>query len=220
MTKLTLPIQIGRRYVRRDGSIVEARPPHKSITSDCAYVGDAEGPGPLEEHVWRQTGMVSKTGRKHILDLIADAPDERVAEPTTPPAPAAATTHPNADLIRALLDGKQLQRKANEWRDVEPSDVEMALGELAHPECGWYRLKLSTIRIGDREVPEPLRVAPLKHTPFWLACPVQGERTQEMEWLGNDIDRRWLADGLVHLTPEAAQAHARALLSFTTEGEA
>lgn len=71
--KLTLPIQIGKKYVRRDGTVVTARAPYKGFDTTCFYVGTkshAECQGGL--HVW-SNGRVS---RDHDLeldyDLVAD----------------------------------------------------------------------------------------------------------------------------------------------------
>ncbi|HAT1526671.1 TPA: hypothetical protein KV183_000722 [Morganella morganii] len=80
---------------------------------------------------------------------------------------------------------------------------------------GIYRFvpQPGTIKIGDYEVPEPVR-NPLEFgTKYWTADifsdPV------ENSWCGDSLDLRWLSLGLIHLTSDAAKLHASALASFT-----
>ena len=69
---LTLPIEIGKKYVRRDGAVVEAREPHPDINISCVYVGGVEGSSFL--YVYKNTGKVwlEESGKEHSNDLIAD----------------------------------------------------------------------------------------------------------------------------------------------------
>ncbi len=80
-----------------------------------------------------------------------------------------------------------------------------------------YRRKPKTIRIGDFDVPEPLREPPaysteyhtVKLDPWFDHYP--GYR---FYWKNEENDRRRLAASICHLTQEAADLHARALLSL------
>ena len=63
MNKLTLPIEPGKRYVRRDGAVVTALMLHNH---DFLSMSD----GGI---VWADCGVRSKRGGEHPFDLIADA---------------------------------------------------------------------------------------------------------------------------------------------------
>lgn len=79
-----------------------------------------------------------------------------------------------------------------------------------------YRRKPRMININGHEVPEPVRESLKCGEKYWLACTTDVER---FYWNSDDNDRQWLADGLIHLTQEAAQTHVDALLSFTRRGK-
>ncbi len=73
-----------------------------------------------------------------------------------------------------------------------------------------------TIRIGEFDVPEPLRVAPDIGTAIFI--PYMAERGKEYTywiWSGDDMDVFKLKQGHVHLSKDAAILHTKALLSFT-----
>jgi hypothetical protein len=76
--------------------------------------------------------------------------------------------------------------------------------------------KVKTIKIGEFEVPEPLREAPGEGTRYHCPDLQLPNKTEEHGWEGDKYDLYLLQRGLVHLTKEAAELHARALLSFTT----
>ena len=82
------------------------------------------------------------------------------------------------------------------------------------PNCK-YRRKPRTININGHEVPEPMRVAPEIGVTYWVADPVHERKSCEFCWDSNTHAPKWLRLGLCHSTREAAEAHARALLSFT-----
>lgn len=80
---LTLPIVIGKKYVRRDGIVVEAKAPHFDINSDCVYVGrEEEATSNGAEHAYIDTGRVwsGDRGREDSNDLIADADPVSLAD--------------------------------------------------------------------------------------------------------------------------------------------
>ena len=72
-----------------------------------------------------------------------------------------------------------------------------------------------TIRIGEYDVPEPVR-EPLKNgTTCWYPKLSNIDLIDGYIWCNDDTDVRMLSNGLIHLTEEAAKAHAEALLSLT-----
>lgn len=81
--------------------------------------------------------------------------------------------------------------------------------------AGSYRRKLEKpIKINGFDVPQPLRTAPDLGTKYYLTC--LGADVDPYIWEDEpNTDVRWLAEGRIHLTKEAADIHRRALLSFT-----
>ena len=91
---------------------------------------------------------------------------------------------------------------------------------LRHPD--WvvtrkYRRKPKTILINGHKVPEPHRT-PLKDGDvYWTFTFADGAIA--LRWLSDAEDNRYLRNGFVHLTKEAAEKHFNALKSFTESGE-
>jgi len=79
-----------------------------------------------------------------------------------------------------------------------------------------YRRRPRTIRIGEYDVPEPMREAPERNQLYYAAdmCGVDS-----WQWAGDVTDLQLLEFGLCHSTKEAAELHAKALLSFTRRDE-
>lgn len=80
-----------------------------------------------------------------------------------------------------------------------------------------YRRKPRTININGHEVPEPLREAPEVGTQIFIVSlsSQSRDRVAPNRWSNCAVHSTWIDDGLIHLTREAAELHARALLSFT-----
>lgn len=78
-----------------------------------------------------------------------------------------------------------------------------------------YRRKPRTININGYEVPEPLREAPEVGASYFLVSLVDERGLANPAWSGDKFDERCLRAGITHATREAAELHARALLSFT-----
>ena len=84
-----------------------------------------------------------------------------------------------------------------------------------HPEWGLdteYRLKPRTIRIGEIDVPEPMRSAPEAGSCYFFLALTGSGMVVESEWGGNWVDELSLSRGICHTTKEAAIAHAKALI--------
>ena len=87
-----------------------------------------------------------------------------------------------------------------------------------HPEWEYYmqyRRKTRTININGFEVPEPLREAPKEDTEVFLLNVCSQSLVDQDEYWNTPSYNRILGLGIMHLTREAAEIHARALLSFT-----
>ena len=209
MTKLTLHIQIGRRYVRRDGQIVTARESIKGSKSVC--VGESND---RDSMAFMRNGRIWN-GCEDPLDLIADAPDEPAEEPIG---------HPHAELMAQYAEDAKTH--AEPWTLWEVRVTKTGdWSPLLAGSPSWfvendYRRRPRTIIINGHEVSEPLREAPNVGAKVYLVSLSEKAVSNWLVWEGDDFDLRCLRSGLLHLTRDAAEQHARALLSFTMEGEA
>lgn len=77
----------------------------------------------------------------------------------------------------------------------------------------FYRRKPRTIKIGDIEVPEPMRVAPKNGTEYYVVDLANPDLFVRYLWNEDNYDVFFLRLGLCHLTKEAAITHAKALIA-------
>ena len=75
-----------------------------------------------------------------------------------------------------------------------------------------YRRKPKTIRIGERDVPEPMRVAPAMGSTYYIVDYSYAEHNAYHHWQNDEYDNIMLQSGLCHATEKAAIAHAEALI--------
>ena len=75
------------------------------------------------------------------------------------------------------------------------------------------------IIVNGIEVPEPVREALEVGQRYWLADPTSITFHKKTYWGDDDIDIRILNRGLIHLTEEAAVAHAKAMLAPSMRGD-
>ncbi len=208
MTKLTLPIQVGKKYVRRDGLVVSV---HKH--SDNGDVAVIYMNGSSRWSVWVDSGCVNGNKAPSSGDLIADYEEPTAEQPKG---------HPHAALMALYAqDAAETHKPWERWETRLKSNIrQMTWSDLSeHPlwvPSAEYRRKPTTIRIGAFDVPEPLREAPPNGTVVWMAAPPASTYTVWYRFAGDSTQRSLLNRGLLHLTEEAAKIHAKALLSFTT----
>ena len=73
-------------------------------------------------------------------------------------------------------------------------------------------LAVPTRSINGHEYPEPEMVELEDGTPYWFPALHDPPSPTQIIWCGDSFDRMFLELGLVHLTREAAEAHARAII--------
>ena len=98
----------------------------------------------------------------------------------------------------------EYQYSTGEWCDCDD--------EPTWRETTPYRIKPRTIRIGEIDVPEPVRKPLQKDEHYYIAVTDVSSLTRSMYFQGGGDDIRWLSRGLIHLTREAAELHAKALI--------
>lgn len=114
----------------------------------------------------------------------------------------------------AWAAGEEVQyNQRNGWRDWKDTRC-LNIDHASPCHLTVWRIKPKTIRIGDYDVPEPLREMKQGQV-YWVASPVDDICYDGIKNYGDAVDEAWLARGLCHSTREAAELHAKALLSFT-----
>ncbi|QDU35651.1 hypothetical protein [Proteus phage vB_PmiP_RS10pmA] len=124
--------------------------------------------------------------------------------------------HVHADLMMKYAEIAQRDPKPWTYFQVSYDSVEWVdcLQELQFLSKLNYRLKPRTININGFEVPEPLKLSPVRGTERYFVSTPYIEREV---YMGGDINTKMLKAGLIHLTRENAEKHLEALLSFTKE---
>jgi hypothetical protein len=126
------------------------------------------------------------------------------------------TEHKYAAILRAIASGQAIERKSPVSQQWGTCSHDEALRHIyAETPHSALRVKPAIIRIGDVEVPEPMRVAP---TPGVIYFPLYlggGELVVGREsWYGDAVDHNYLQRGLCFATEEGAQAAAKAIIAL------
>lgn len=198
MDRLTVPLEVGKKYVCRDGQVRTVRAAGSLAGESIVSLGDT--------YVYSKTGVVCGHSN-HPHDIVAD-----YIEP--------AKGHPHAALMALYAqDAAETDKPWGRW-EYRNEDSNVWLGPMAvspswYLNCQYRRRKSKTIRIGEYDVPEPMRVAPAGGVGYWM--PLLGQNgPRSYAWRGDELDQWFLTAGLVHATREAADTHAKALISLSS----
>ena len=170
------------------------------------------------ELVWRREGN-GLSYNSLYLGVVVDNWREALVTRDEYQAALAATKpqgHPHAAIMAEYAEVAKTNPKP--WEEFERNSssgwVKLESNEqfVASRE---YRRKPRTININGYEVPEPLRVAPDKLSMVWVVDFFHGPNAMPFNWHGASKDYQLLSFGVIHTTKEAAELHAKALLSFT-----
>lgn len=193
MTTLTLPLVAGRKYVRRDGSVatVQCTTPTGGTWFDTGSAVSTE------------TGRATHSSGEHPHDIVADY-----------------VGHPHAaSMALYAQDAAETDKPWERWECRHPMFAgwrSVKAGNLGWDPEAEYRRKPRTIQIGEFDVPEPLREAPAIGATAWYVTLNDIKTFEPLVHYANDsFFQRALERGLLHATREAAELHAKALLSFT-----
>ena len=114
------------------------------------------------------------------------------------------------EALRAFADGKTIETKhCGKWCAVK-SLFQVTQRALDSPSP--YRIRQAAIDINGVEVPEPERMPLNNGTLYWFPYLEAPHDPTPSRWDGDQTDAKRLRLGIVHLTPEAAEAHARGLI--------
>ena len=123
--------------------------------------------------------------------------------------------HVNAEILRAIADGKAVQYQKFHplgWEPFQNADTVLCWKLLKGGSPVEWRIAPETIMLGEHEVPEPCRVTPEVGQKFWIVDPFSN--FTQFHWNGSVACYRALNDGFVHLTEEAARQHYEAIKSL------
>lgn len=198
--KLTLPIQVGKKYVRRDGKVITVKQGYEDKTSICVFVGEGEvhQDDEGEEHAWTKTGKIFVT-KDSPYDVVADY-IEGIA-------------HPHAEAMMEYA--KDAAKSVNPWLDWE----------YKHPGCDWrdlrdhpvwgitygYRRKQPKVVINGIECVAGVK-DPVFDERYYVASITHRDYCWSVRYTG--AYKSYADRGLVHSTKEDAIAMAKAMLNF------
>lgn len=129
------------------------------------------------------------------------------------------TKHPYAELLHAIADGKEIQKldkSTGSWKTISSKSALLGAAFVNKP-SGKLRVKPPVVLINGIGVPEPCREPLNKNERYWKPDLSRQDGLAWWDsWQGISCDFEYLKRGLIHLTKEAAETHAKALLSFTS----
>ena len=99
-----------------------------------------------------------------------------------------------------------------EWRDINTNRFVTCNQHPSWSLNGGFRRKPQVIRVGRHEFPKPIAFTPPKDTIYWvIRLHAEGYAPDDLIWSGDKTDFDLLKSCVVHLSREAAQAHADVL---------
>ena len=122
--------------------------------------------------------------------------------------------HPYAEVLRWIANGEEVELTifGKYWKCFSQHELLSYICDGAVPP-EHFRLKRKTIKIGDVEVPEPMRVAlefGQEYYTVGVLC-LSAEELIALTWDGDDIDKEWLETGLCYTSREDAWKVVQAL---------
>jgi len=109
------------------------------------------------------------------------------------------------EVIIAMGNGEPVEFYSDTSLRWHTSTDQRALNPMTAPNLEW-RIKPKTIRVGNRDLPEPLRVAPANGDKFYpVETYIEFDDKWNYTWHSYTSQERWLRRGLLHSTKEAAE---------------
>ena len=209
MQKLTLPLEVGKKYIRRDGEVVIAKLPYKNKSAACVFIGTGEVHEDMRgvEHAWMDNGLIHGKRSANPRDLVADYVE--------------VTGHVHAELMAEYA--KDAAKSTEPWKGWEITDsFEPTYWISCTRNPGWdteynYRRKPKTVTINGIIVNKGLTEAKYDDKVFMTALnsPDKYIALRFEGKLRSNLER-----GLLHSTKEDAIAMADAILAFKADWDA
>lgn len=115
----------------------------------------------------------------------------------------------NGEVIQASCDN------GHTWFDMDDCEVSDPALQFDFGDYD-YRIKQRTIKIGDFDVPEPMRVEPEIDSPYFVVSFEHKDGFMESVFSGDKSDMIRLGLGICHKTKESAMIHAKAIISLVS----
>lgn len=122
------------------------------------------------------------------------------------------------DAITAIFAGKTVEVKRDDlsthpvWVPISGVTTVNQLNQLKNNR---FRQVTPTINIGGHIVPRPLTEPPEEGTKVYLVSLITCGHYVREWWKNDEYDQNRLKRGVVHITKEAAIAHAKALIAIS-----
>ena len=210
MLKLTLPIQDGKEYVRRDGLVTTAS---NSTIENVMYLTHSipvyTNSGRFNVSASRKF-KVSSSGRFGSIDYPYDLVSDYVEQP-------AVIGHVHSASMKIFAEQAAFTEEPWllwEWRSSSNHAWSTCVATMFWGKNIEYRQKPKFMNINGFDVPEPMRVPPEIGSRYWTTT-IQDSESFSCYWDGDWLDAQRLANGICHFTKEAAIFHADAVLSFS-----
>ena len=114
----------------------------------------------------------------------------------------------NGEVVQASCDN------GHTWFDMDECEMSDQALQFDFGDYD-YRIKPRTIKIGDFDVPEPMREAPNGGVEVFSPMPASQEMYWSWPWRGSKADFLALNRGVVHCNMDSAVAHSIAIISLT-----
>lgn len=123
------------------------------------------------------------------------------------------TAHKHADLmLQYAQDAMETDKPWERWEWLGDKEWHPCSNPVSWKVSIKYRRKSQVIRVGRHEFPKPITFAPKIDTIYWIIRLLpEGYAPDDLIWSGDETDASLLANHMIHLSREAAQAHADVL---------
>ena len=124
--------------------------------------------------------------------------------------------HEYAEILCAIMVDKnvKLQRtfaNSDRWENI---DANYALCLISDGLGNCIRIATNTVRIGDMDVPIPMKVAPPYGTDYWVVNLFCLNLNHLNYWHNDPTDLFYLKRGICHLKEADCRTHAEALIKL------
>ncbi|MDO4441357.1 MAG: hypothetical protein Q4B81_04165 [Moraxella sp.] len=122
------------------------------------------------------------------------------------------------ETLQAIIDGKRVEIRGaidshnSGWKPLNEHEIHI---RVLTNGLFIFRLAKETITIGDVSFPKPESSPPKQGTKYWAVSITAHYIPPLRIWEDDNIDKSYLAHGLVHLSKENAIAHAKALIELS-----
>lgn len=203
--KLTLPLEVGKKYIRRDGKVVTVREPFPGKVASWVYVGEentAEKDTDGHLHAWKNSGVIYTKQSQHQHDIVADYIET--------------AAHPYAEAMMEYA--KDAATMAEPWKNWEirynkrnDTDWRNCVDHPAWNTEYQYRRKQPKVVINGIECVAGVK-EPVFDELYCVASITQRDYHWSVRYTG--AHKSYADRGLLHRTKEDAIAMAKAMLNF------